>query len=100
METMTPSQQSLTIRYAADSDAPALRELAQLDSRRLPAGPHLVAEIDDRIRAVYSITTTTAIADPFFLTDDLVELLRTYARAEAPKHRSRLGRVSVRAALA
>ena len=97
---MTTSQQSLTIRYAADSDAAALRELALLDSTRLPVGPHLIAEVGDRIRAAYSVTTSTAVADPFFPSADLVEMLRTHARAEEPRRRSRFARLSARPALA
>jgi hypothetical protein len=97
-EAMTATQQPLTIRVATVADAAELRELALLDSRRLPAGPHLVAEVGDRIRAAYSLTTDTVVADPFVPTADLVQVLRAHARTHAP--RRRLGRFSLRPALA
>jgi hypothetical protein len=41
----------LTLRCAYESDAPALRWLAALDSQRVPDGPLLVAEVDGELWA-------------------------------------------------
>jgi hypothetical protein len=69
----------VTLRLAAASDAPALKRLAELDSRPLPPGPHLVAERDGRIDAALSLSTDELIADPFRRTAELSELLRCQA---------------------
>ena len=42
---------TVLIRAARGSDGPALRRLAELDSRELPAGELLVAETDDELVA-------------------------------------------------
>ena len=41
----------------------------------------LVGEIDGELRAALSLTDGSAIADPFFPTADIVELLRVHATA-------------------
>ena len=77
----------VTMRMAGPADGEALRKLAGLDSRRLPPGPHLVAERDGRIDAAVSLSTDELVADPFRRTAELVELLRCQAHAlrAAPK---------------
>ena len=45
---------SISIRPFADSDARAVREIAQRDSSTVPAGMLLVAEVGGRVRAVLS----------------------------------------------
>lgn len=75
----TTSTQHLVLRPATAADAPVLRDLADLDSRRLPAGPHLVALADGELRAALSLSDGTAVADPFHPTAHLVTLLRTRA---------------------
>lgn len=67
------------VRYACPSDELALADLAELDSARVPPAPILVAEVDGRLRAAVSVTDSTAIADPFHLTADLVTALRERA---------------------
>jgi hypothetical protein len=69
----------ITVRLAAAIDAKALRQLAELDSRPLPPGPHLVAERDGRIDAALSLPTGELVADPFHRTTELCELLRCHA---------------------
>jgi hypothetical protein len=69
----------VTIRWALPTDLSALERVARLDSKRLPAGPLLVAAVDGQIRAALSSLEGIAIADPFFPTADLVGLLRTRA---------------------
>ena len=69
----------VTIRWAVPGDLSALERVARLDSKRLPAGPLLIAAVDGEIRAAVSTLEGIAIADPFFPTADLVGLLRTRA---------------------
>jgi len=68
----------LTIRFAAIAE-PEVERLAGLDGHPLPAGPHLVAEVDGSPVAALSLPTGTAVADPFRRSAGLVELLRVRA---------------------
>ena len=69
----------MTLRLADGRDDVALEGLAQLDSRPLPPGPHLVAERGGRIEAGISLATGELVADPFRRTAELCELLRCHA---------------------
>jgi hypothetical protein len=69
--------QPLTIRFATESDEPAVIRLAALDSAPVPAGLLLLAEERGHLRAALSVTDGRAIADPFRRTAHLVEMLRT-----------------------
>jgi hypothetical protein len=69
----------ITIRRATDDDARALDRLARLDSQRLPAGPHLVALIDDVPVAATSLASGRTVANPFAATDHVVALLAARA---------------------
>jgi hypothetical protein len=69
----------VTLHLACASDRPALARLAQLDSRPLPPGPHLVAIRDGRIDAAISLTTGEVVANPFRRTAELCGLLRCHA---------------------
>ena len=69
----------VTIRWASDADAPALTRLAALDSKRLPSGALLVAEVNGEIWAALAPDSGSAIADPFRRSGDLVRLLTTRA---------------------
>jgi hypothetical protein len=72
---------TVVIRAARGSDGPALRRLAELDSRELPTGELLVAETgDDEVVAALSVDTGERIADPFRPTADVVDLLAYRAR--------------------
>ena len=85
--------QSIILRHATTADEQPLRELAALDSRPLPAGPFLLAEIAGRPQAALSLSDGTAIADPFEHTAELVELLHAHGAAKASgERRTRLGR--------
>jgi hypothetical protein len=77
--TRSNNSQDVTIRWALPADLPALTRVAALDSKRLPAGPLLVAVVDGRIWAAFSTLDETAIADPFEPSGDLVGLLRARA---------------------
>jgi hypothetical protein len=72
-------EQPVTLRLADEADAPRLERLADLDTRPLPPGPHLVAERDRRMQAAISLATGELIADPFHRTAELCELLRCHA---------------------
>ena len=81
-----------TIRFAYPDDEAALRHLAALDSKPLPAGRLLVAEVGGELWAAVTISgQPDVIADPFQHTAALVALLRE--RAE------RLGELRYRAAV-
>src|SRR3954470_6933020 len=67
----------VTIRWALPADLQALERVAGLDSKRLPAGPLLVAAVDGQIRAALATFGGAYVADPFFPSADLVGLLRT-----------------------
>jgi hypothetical protein len=84
---------SLVIRSATAADAPALERLAGLDSRRLAAGPHLIAELDGRPVAAFSRVHGTVVADPFTRTDPVVALLRRRAQQLNPAPRQGFRRV-------
>jgi hypothetical protein len=77
MSTMNPD--TLVIRPAIAADLDDLRYLAALDSARALLGDVLVAESDGVIHAAYSVEERRAIADPFYPTAELIELLETRA---------------------
>jgi hypothetical protein len=66
----------LTIRVAAQADAPALRRLAELDSAPALPAPVLVAEQAGQAVAAVSLETGAANADPFQPSADAVRMLR------------------------
>jgi hypothetical protein len=70
----------ITIRFAYPDDATALRRLASLDSKLLPSGQLLIAEVAGEVWAAVSVTGEgQAIADPFRHTAELVSLLHDRA---------------------
>jgi hypothetical protein len=79
----TSSSSSIVLRRAVDSDSAALDRLAQLDSRRLASGAHLVAERDGVMVAALAETSGVTFSDPFSPTADAVHLLRQWARQRA-----------------
>jgi hypothetical protein len=66
----------IVLRAALPADAEALRLLAQLVDRQVPAAPMLVATTDGEVVAALSTATGEVVTDPFRATSDLVELLR------------------------
>jgi hypothetical protein len=77
----TPSgASSLTLRFATPADAEAIDRLAQLDSRRAPRGPVLVAEVGGELWVALSLDDQHAVADPFRPTGELLALLVARAR--------------------
>jgi hypothetical protein len=87
----------ITIRFTHPDDTAALRRLATLDSKSVPTGPLLVAEVAGEPWAAVSITGEgPPIADPFRYTAELVTLLQERAyrlsrsyRAPAPQRVAR-----------
>ena len=82
---MSTSTDTVTIRRAGSNDGVALKLLAMLDSKRPLAGPTLVAESGGLVLAAIALEDGRIVADPFFPTADLVDLLRARAeRLDAP----------------
>jgi hypothetical protein len=81
---------SITIRRAYADDSTGLFRLAALDSAEVPDGQLLLAEVDGELRAALSLSTGAAVADPFYPTLGLLELLRTHATATTPAPRRAL----------
>jgi hypothetical protein len=93
------SSPSVLIRAARGSDGPALRRLAALDSRSLPAGELVVAEADGQMIAAIATGSGTLIADPFRRTSDVAALLKvSTGRRSAAERRGLAGRLGLRAA--
>lgn len=99
-----PHLAGVTLRAARPDDAPDVARLAALDSRRVPAGPLLLAEENGVLRAALAVTTGEAIADPFAPTEHLLALLRRHARRRdappgwhVPPRGTRLPRIALRA---
>ncbi|HEY8769274.1 MAG TPA: hypothetical protein VIM03_01950 [Thermoleophilaceae bacterium] len=76
------SEDNITIRHSSEADRAELLRLAQLDDREVPAGESLLAYVGDELRAAVPLRGRGAIADPFHLTRDVIELLRVRARQE------------------
>jgi hypothetical protein len=94
---------SVLIRAARDSDDAALRDLAALDSARVPTGDVLVAEAGGELIAAMALNGGERIADPFRRTADVLELLELRASGPGAVRRrrglgERLGLRSARAA--
>lgn len=77
-------QDAITIRRSTEDDGRAVHRLAQLDGREAPAGDSLLAYVDGELRAAMPLEgrKARALADPFYLTGDVIELLRLRARQE------------------
>jgi hypothetical protein len=69
------------MRSSAAADAPAVREIARLDSQRPLHGRVLIGEIDGRPAAAISLEDSRVVADPFQHTARLTPLLRMRASA-------------------
>jgi hypothetical protein len=85
----TASSSSISLRRSVSSDAAALDRLAQLDSKHLPSGAHLVAERDGVLIAALAQPSGVVAADPFVPSADAVELLRQWARQRTATPRRR-----------
>ena len=72
--------ETVTIRMAVSTDAPALSRLAQLDSAPPGPLPMLMAEVGGVLRAALPLAGGPAIADPFHRTAELVAMLTERTR--------------------
>jgi hypothetical protein len=70
-----PEPGSIVIRPARPTDEGAVRLVAQRDSRAVPEGELLIADVGGEVRAAISLTTGEAVADPFQRTEELVRVL-------------------------
>jgi hypothetical protein len=76
---------SLVLRPATPVDAEDLRRLAALDSAEQLEGDVLVAYAAGDIRAAVAVDSGRAVADPFYPSAELVQLLRTAATGDRPR---------------
>lgn len=96
------SRAALTMRFGAACDDRALKDLADLDSARVPTAPLLVAELAGRVVAALSLADGSAIADPFTPTAEILVLLRVRATqlADTRRQRSVASRFALRRGMA
>jgi hypothetical protein len=80
---MTP----LVIRPATPVDAKQLRRLAVLDSAEPLTGEVVLAYAGGDVRAALSVDTGRAVADPFWPSAELVDLLRAAVRSDGDHRR-------------
>jgi hypothetical protein len=73
------SHPTISIRAAVPADGPVLTRLAALDSKPVPFGQVLLAEVDGEPLAAIDLRDRAVIADPFARTAELVQLLRVHA---------------------
>jgi hypothetical protein len=85
----TQMNQSLTIRYATESDRPALTDLAALDSQPAPSGDAVLAFVGESLVAALPLDGGPALADPFRNTAAIVEMLEVRAAQRSPGRRRR-----------
>jgi hypothetical protein len=71
----------ILIRYSREADQFALERLAALDSRALPKGPFLLAEIDGELAAAAPLDLSAEpLSDPFLPTANLRDLVKVRVR--------------------
>ena len=73
---------SITIIRSSTAEQDDVHDLAELDSRRAPGAPLLMAYVDGELRAALGLADGRMVADPFHATDDVVRLLRRAADSE------------------
>ena len=78
----------LVLRPSTATDAAALERLAALDSARPLTGEVILAYAGGDVRAALSLETGRVVADPFYPSAELVELLRA-ASGNAPRRSRR-----------
>ena len=80
-EAMSPVPAAIVIRLCRASDDDALARLAALESRRLPRGSFVLAELGGEIVAAVPLDAVEPVlADPFRRTAEIVPLLELRAR--------------------
>jgi hypothetical protein len=80
--------ENVTIRRTGAADGKSLVRLAGLDSKHVPRGDFLIAEVDGQAWAAVALESGEVLADPFRHTADLVHMLQLRAtrthQVEAP----------------
>lgn len=71
---------AVTTRPLRARDVPAVRRLAALEAKPLPAGPVLVAEVDGSVEAALPLAGGQPVANPFAATADVLALLEVRAQ--------------------
>jgi hypothetical protein len=78
--TATLEPQTITIRPLRQRDVAAVEQLAELEERRVPPGPLLVAEVEGTVEAAVALEDGETVANPFARSEEVVSLL--HLRAE------------------
>jgi hypothetical protein len=81
------STESVILRLCSVHDDGALERLAMLESRPVPKGRFVVAEVGGTVVAALPLDSGTALADPFRQTAHLLPLLELRAKQLAPAGR-------------
>jgi hypothetical protein len=84
----------LVLRPATSVDSADLERLAVLDSAEPLSGDVLVAYAGGDLRAALSVDTGRAVADPFYPSAELVDLLHAAAGDGRPRRRLSVARRS------
>jgi hypothetical protein len=84
----------LVLRPATSVDSAALERLAELDSARPLTGEIVLAYAGGDVRAALSLETGRAVADPFYPSGELVQLLRAASGNGRARRRRRASRVA------
>ena len=79
MNARRPATSPVTLRFAFPDDFTDVAGLAALDSSVPPEQPVLLAEVAGEVRAALSLADGSVIADPFYPTASVVDLLRARA---------------------
>ena len=87
--TRSPATQDVTIRISGAHDGKALDRLSAFESRPLPAGKFLVAEIAGEVVAALPVAGGEPFGNPFRPNAQLVQLMRLRLRQVAPGRRVR-----------
>lgn len=77
----------LVLRPATSADSADLERLAALDSSEPLSGGVLVAHAGGDLRAALSVDSGRAVADPFYPSAELVDLLHAAAGDGRPRRR-------------
>jgi hypothetical protein len=88
----------ITIRRSSPEDRAAILRLANLDGRRPPSGPAILAIVSGELRAALPVGGGDPIADPFRPTTELVKLLRVIDAAQRNNGGRRSSRTRIAAA--
>jgi hypothetical protein len=73
---------AITIRHSREEDRVPIARLAALDDRPVPRGQVLLAFVEGELRAALPLGRGELVADPFHLTQQIVDLLRFRAGQE------------------